>query len=205
MKSLVVKEISTQLNDNGTELELDTSQFKAECEYIVKKEVTISSVKVTIDKDTFKTKMGGTLSNSYYYFQRVDNKWNMYGGAEDVDLSEYGITLDGEVNEDDRLYVYCDTVNNVVTSTEYNQYLMIYSGAEKEYFNYVSLFCLVPNVRFMVGYIQSGVGEMSIYSEMSMKSENLLYSDYSQAIIRVTTKGYYDTATIKIIVAKVIR
>jgi hypothetical protein len=98
MKSLVVKGILTQLNDNGTELELGTNQFKAECEYIDKKTITIKSVKVTIDKDTFKTKMGGTLSNSYYYFQRVDNKWDMYGGAENVDLSEYGITLEKNVS-----------------------------------------------------------------------------------------------------------
>lgn len=201
MKSLVVKGILTQLNDDGTELELGTNQFKAECEYIDKKTITIKSVKVTIDKDTFKTKMGGTLSNSYYYFQRVDNQWDMYGGAENVDLSEYGITLDGEVNESDRVYVYCDTVNNVVTSTDYQQQIIVYKADGK--FNYVNIACDVSNATFSIRSVSSGGYESSVYGGVKLKTETLFVSDYSNCKIVAYTTGYYDTATVSIIVAKV--
>lgn len=201
MKSLVVKEILTQLNDNGTELELGTNQFKAECEYTDKKVVTITSVKVTIDKDTFKTAIGGTLSNSYYYFQRVDNQWDMYGGAENVSLADYGITLDGEVNENDRVYVYCDTVNNVVTSTDYQQQIVVYKADGK--FNYVNIACDVSNATFSILSVSSGGYESSVYSGIKLKTETLFVSDYSNCKIVALTTGYYDTATVSIIVAKV--
>jgi hypothetical protein len=201
MKSLVVKQVSTQINDNGTELELGTNQFKANCEYIDKKVVTITSVKVTIDKDTFKTKMGGTLSNSYYYFSREDNQWNLYNGADNVNLAEYGITLDGEVNEDDRLYVYCDTVNNVVTSTGYQQQIVVYKADGK--FNYVNIACDVSNATFNIYSVSSGGYESSIYGGVKLKTETLL-GNYSNCKIVASTTGYYDTATVSIIVAKVI-
>lgn len=202
MKSLVVKEISTQLNDNGTELELNTNQFKANCECIDKKVITITSVKVTIDKDTFKTKMGGTLSENYYYFYREDNKWNLYDGAENVNLAEYGITLDGEINEEDRVYIYCDTVNNEVTSTEYRQQLVIYKAGGK--FNYVNISCDVSNFTFNLYSVTSGGYELSLYGNAKIKTETLFSTDYTNFQVVASTKGYYDTATINIIVAKVI-
>ena len=202
MKSLVVKEVSTQLNDNGTELELGTNQFKAECEYIDKKTITIKSVKVTIDKDTFKTKMGGTLSENYYYFYREDNKWNLYDGAENVNLAEYGIALDGEINEEDRVYIYCDTVNNEVTSTEYRQRIVVYKADGK--FNYVNISCDVSNFAFSLASITSGGYELSLYGNVKLKTETLFSTDYTNCQITASTKGYYESATINIIVAKVI-
>ena len=204
MKSLVVKEITTQLDDNGLELELGTNQIKSECEYITKKEITLKAVKVTIDKDTFKTAMGGTLSESYYYFERTTNKWDMYDGAENVDLADYGITLDGTVNNGDRIYVYCDTDNNVVTSTNYEQTLVIYRGADNELFNYVNISCEVPNITFAVASVQSGGYTISVLGNVFKKAENYLKTNYKTAQITAYTSGYYDTVTVSIIVAKVI-
>ena len=204
MKSLVVKEISTQLDENGLELELGTNQIKSECEYITKKEITLKAVKVTIDKDTFKTAIGGTLSEDYYYFQKTGNQWDLYGGAENVDLADYGITLDGTTYEDDRVYVYCDTVNNVVTSTNYEQTLEIYRGASNEKFNYINISCEIPNVSFTVSSVQSGGSTINVLSNVLKKTENFFKSEYPTAKIIATTSGYYDTVTVSIIVAKVL-
>ena len=88
MKSLVVSQNIKQITDNGTEQEIATSQTKREYEYFDKKEVSIKAVKVTIDGDTFKTAIGGTLSSSYYYFEYSGSQWDMYDGAENVDLAD---------------------------------------------------------------------------------------------------------------------
>lgn len=201
MKSLVVTEQKKQINDNGTELKLASSQIKKECEYIATKEISLKAVKVTIDKDTFKSAMGGTLSSSYYYFQYLDNKWDLYGGAENVNLADYGITLDGDVVEDDRIYVYCDTVENVVTSTRYDQTLTVYRGANNEKFNYINIFCDVPNVYFSIGAGTSYIN--TIYSGVQYKTDSFFVNDYTAAQITAYLSGYFDETTIKIIVAKV--
>ena len=201
MKSLVTTEQIKQVTDNGTELKLVSSQVKRECEYIVKKEISLKAVKVTIDKDTFKTAIGGTLSSSYYYFQYLDNKWDLYGGAENVNLADYGITLDGDVFENDKINVFCDIVANEVTSTRYDQTLTVYRGAENEKFNYVNIFCDVPNISFVIGY--GTVYINNIYSGIKYKTESFFTSDWSSANISASLVGYFDEATIKIIVAKV--
>lgn len=202
MKSLVVNQLAKQIDDNGTELKLEKSQIKKECEYIATKEITLKAVKVTIDKDTFKTAMGGTLSSSYYYFQYTDEKWNLYGGAENVNLADYGITLEGDIVEEDRVYVFCDTVENVVTSTRYDQTLTVYRGADNEKFNYINISCDVPNISFSIGYGSTYVN--SIYSGVKYKTDSFFGNDYATAKITAYLIGYFDEATIKIIVAKVI-
>lgn len=201
MKSLVITEQAKQVNDNGTELKLVSSQIKRECEYIVKKEISLKAVKVTINKETFKSAIGGTLSRSYYYFQYLENKWNLYDVADNVNLADYGITLDGDTFENDKIYVFCDTVANVVTSTRYDQTLTVYRGAENEKFNYVNIFCDVPNISFVIGY--GTVYINNIYSGIKYKTESFFTSDWSSANISASLVGYFDEATIKIIVAKV--
>ena len=204
MKSLVVNQLVKQIDDNGTELKLEKSQIKRDCEYIATKEITIKAVKVTIDENAFKTAIGGTLSRNYYYFQYSDNQWNMYDGAENVDLADYGITLDGDILEDDRVYVYCDTAKNEVKYTEYQQEMSLYRGTDTEKFNYVNISCEVPNFTFAVYSVQSGGYNYSVLGGAIYKSENFLATDYKTAKINAFVKGYFDETTIKIIVAKVI-
>ena len=203
MKSLVVSQNIKQITDNGTEQEIATSQTKREYEYFDKKEVSIKAVKVTIDEDKFKTAIGGTLSSSYYYFEYSGSQWDMYDGAENVDLADYGITLEGTVLEYDRIYVYCDTAKNVVTGTDYEQELTIYIGVDKEIFNYVNISCDVPTIRFAI-YSKPSGSYISILGTIKQKAEIFFSNDYKTAKISAYVSGYFDVATIKIIVAKVI-
>lgn len=203
MKSLVVSQNIKQITDNGTEQEIATSQTKREYEYFDKKEVSIKAVKVTIDGDTFKTAIGGTLSSSYYYFEYSGSQWDMYDGAENVDLADYGIILEGNVLEYDRVYVYCDTVKNEVTGTDYNQEIVIYSGVDKEIFNYANISCDVPTIRFAI-LQKPNNSDVSILGTIKQKAEIFFSNDYKTAKIRASVSGYFDVATIKIIVAKVI-
>lgn len=203
MKSLVVSQNIKQITDNGTEQEISTSQTKREYEYFDTKETTIKAVKVTIDGDIFKTAIGGTLSSNYYYFEYSGSQWDMYDGAENVDLADYGITLDGNIVEYDRVYVYCDTAKNIVTGTDYQQELTIYSGVDKEIFNYVNISCDVPTIRFAI-LQKPNNSDISILGTIKQKAEIFFSSDYKTAKIRAYVSGYFDSATVKIIVAKVI-
>lgn len=204
MKSLVVNQLVKQIDDNGTELKLEKTQIKRDCDYIATKEITLKAVKVTIDKDTFKTAIGGTLSSSYYYFEYYNSQWDLYGGAENVSLADYGITLDGNIVEGDRVYVFCDTAKNEVTSTRYDQTLTVYRGADNEKFNYVNISCDVPNISFLIGTVSGGGYVNTIYGGVNYKTESFFTSNYTTAKITASLVGYFDTATIKIIVAKVI-
>ena len=125
----------------------------------------------------------------------------MYGGAENVNLADYGITLEGDIVEDDRVYVLCDTVANEVTSTRYDQTLTIYRGADNEKFNYVNIYCDVPNISFVLGY--GSVYVNTIYSGVQYKTDSFFITDYATAKITAYLTGYFDETTIKLIVAKV--
>lgn len=203
MKSLVVSQNIKQVIDNGIEQEISTSQTKREYEYFDTKETTIKAVKVTIDQNAFKTAIGGTLSSSYYYFEYSGSQWDMYDGAENVDLADYGITLDGDILEGDRVYVYCDTTNNVVTGTNYEQEVVLYMGVDKEIFNYINVSCDVPTIRLAI-LSKPGGSYISILGTIKQKAEIFFSNDYKSAKITAYVSGKFDVATIKIIVAKVI-
>ena len=199
MKSIVVKEVVTQLNDDGTELELSTSQYKRDCEYITKKEILMSTCKLSVDKDAFKTAMGGTLSNDSYYFSFDGTDWKFGGNA--IDLSDYGIILEGTPKNTDYFYVYCDTVNNVVTSWQFTQNQNeIYIGGANEVCNYVNITSPVPN---MVFNLSSGDYGVSVIIGVKVKSENFV-SNYPKLKITASCTGYYEPMVVTIILAKVI-
>lgn len=203
MKSLVVSQNIKQVIDNGIEQEISTSQTKREYEYFDTKETTIKAVKVTIDGDKFKTAIGGTLSSNYYYFEYSGSQWDMYDGAENVDLADYGITLEGNIVEYDRVYVYCDTTNNVVTGTDYIQEIVVYMGVDKEIFNYINISCDVPTIRLAI-YSKPSGSYVSVFGAIKQKAELFFSNDYKTAKITAYVSGNFDVATIKIIVAKVI-
>ena len=199
MKSIVVKEVVTQLNDDGTELEITTSQHKRDCEYIIKKEILMSTCKLSVDKDAFKTAMGGTLSNDSYYFSFDGTDWKYGGNA--IELSDYGITLEGTPKNTDYFYVYCDTVNNVVTNWEFTQNQNeIYIGGANEECNYININSQIPNMAFNVS---SGDYGVSVIGGVKVKSENFV-SNYPNLKITASCTGYYEPTVITIILAKVV-
>lgn len=199
MKSIVVKEVVTQLNDDGTELELSTSQYKRNYENIIKKEILMSTCKLTVDKDAFKTAMGGTLSNDSYYFSFDGTNWKYSGNA--IELSDYGISLEGTPKNTDYFYVYCDTDNNVVTSWEFSQNNNeIYIGGANEVCNYININSQIPN---MVFNISSGDYGVSVIGGVKVKSENIV-SNYPEVKITASCTGYYEPTVVTIILAKVV-
>lgn len=202
MKSLVSNETIKQVNENGAELKLETVQTKQTCEYITKKQITVVAIKVSIDKDTFKSAIGGTLSKETYYFQYTGSQWNLYDIADNVTLADYGITIEGTSNNGDRIYVYCDTTNNIVKETKYDQSLTIFNGTG--IFNYVNISCDSPLISFSVFSVQPNGIEVSVYGNMKIKSENFLKNTYSNARIKMFALGDYGTSEINIIVAKVV-
>ena len=127
----------------------------------------------------------------------------MYDGAENVDLADYGIILDGDILEGDRVYVYCDTVKNEVTGTNYNQELVLYMGVDKEIFNYINVSCDVPTIRLAI-LQKLNNSDVSILGTIKQKAEIFFSNDYKTAKITAYVSGKFDVATIKIIVAKVI-
>ena len=63
----------------------------------------------------------GTLSKSSL-FSFDGNNWRLNSGGNTINLSDYGITLKDTKNKPTIfIYVYCDTVNNVVTNWEFTQ------------------------------------------------------------------------------------
>lgn len=203
MKSIVVKEVVTQLNDDGTELELSTSQYKRNCENIIKKEILMTTCKVDIDKDTFISAMGGTLSRERYIF-RYKNGNNTGWSLDDVgtvNLADYGIILDGILNKGDMIYVYCDTVNNVVTNWEFTQTQNeIYIGGANEECNYININSQIPNMTFNV---LSGDYGVSVFGGVKVKSENFV-ANYPKLKITASCTGYYEPMVVTIILAKVV-
>lgn len=198
MKSLVVKSISKQLNENGVEVELTNSENKSQIEYLVKKEIVVRGVKTEIDKATFKTKIGGTLSNNYI-FRFSSGNWTL--NSEEVDLSEYGITLEGEVHNDDIIIVSC--ADDEVSSIKYQQSIEIYVGVENELFNYFSVNCENPNIAFIVSGVQGNGVRVSVLNQANKRAESYLYSGLKTAMVTILTFDYYESATIEILVAKV--
>ena len=198
MKSIVVKEVVTQLNDDGTELELSTSQYKRNCENIIKKEILMTTCKVDIDKDTFISAMGGTLSSSYHFtFDGTDWKYS----NNTITLSDYGITLEGNPKTNDYIDVYCDTVNNVVTNWVFSQNNNeIYVGGENEMCNYINITSPIPNMTFNVSATTYSV---SVIGNVKTKVENFI-SDYPKLKITASCTGYYEPMVVTIILAKVV-
>lgn len=198
MKNLVVKSVSKQVNENGAELELTNTENKSQIEYLVKKEIVVNGVKPTIDKETFKTKIGGTLASSYI-FRFSSGNWTLL--SEEVDLSEYGITLEGEVHNDDIIIVSC--ADDEVSSIKYQQSIEIYIGVENELFNYFSVNCKNPNIAFIVSGIQGNGIRVGVLNQANRRAETYLYSGLKTAMVTVLTFDYYGSATIEILVAKV--
>lgn len=95
MKSLVVKEVSTQVNDNGIENILDTDQIKFNFEKIISSTMRFQVKTLSVDWDTF----GAGTSNIY----RDNDVWKQMGST--VDLSELGITVIGEAQNGDTFSV----------------------------------------------------------------------------------------------------
>lgn len=197
MKNLVVKSVSKQVNENGAEIELTNTENKSQIEYLVKKEIVVNGVKPTIDKETFKTKIGGTLSDNYIF--RYTTVWTL--NSEEVDLSEYGITLEGNSQNNDTIIVSCE--DDEVSSIKYQQNIEIYVGVENELFNYFSVNCENPNIAFIVSGIQGNGIRVNILSQANKRAETYLYSGLKTAIVTVLTFDYYESATIEILVAKV--
>lgn len=197
MKNLVVKSVSKQVNENGAEIELTNTENKSQIEYLIKKEIVVNGVKPTIDKETFKTKIGGTLASSYIF--RYTTVWTL--NSEEVDLSEYGITLEGEVCNDDIIIVSC--ADDKVSSIQYQQSIEIYVGLENELFNYVSVNSENPSIAFNISGLQGNGIRVNVLSRANKTAETYLYSGLKTAIVTVLTFDYYESATIEILVAKV--
>lgn len=205
MKSLVANEIIKQISDNGTELKLGSSQVKRDCEYITKKDIVVSGVKIAINKDTFISAVGGTLSRESYIF-RYKNGNNTGWSLDDVgtvNLADYGITFDGTLNKGDMIYVYCDTVNNKITSYKYSQYIVVYEGSQYEYFNYANITC--DNSQMSFALTHNPNYNISLIGEITTKAELFFKSNYQHlTIVASYDGGYYEQATINIVVAKVV-
>ena len=115
-------------------------------------------------------------------------------------MVDYGITLDGTLNKGDMIYVYCDTVNNVVTNWVFSQNNEIYVGGENEICNYINITSPIPNMTFNVSATAYGV---SVLGNVKTKIENFV-ADYPKLKIAVSCTGYYEPTVITIILAKVV-
>lgn len=95
MKSLVVTEISKQINDNGLENILDTNQIKFNFEKIISSTIRFQVKTLSVDWDTF-----GTGTSNIY---RDNGVWKQMGST--VDISELGITVIGDAQNGDSFRV----------------------------------------------------------------------------------------------------
>lgn len=202
MKNLVVKSVSKQVNENGAELELTNTENKSQIQYLVKKEIVVYGVKPTIDEETFKTKIGGTLSAMYIFRYQYNNSSGWTLNSTDVDISEYGITLEGQPQKNDSIVISC--ANDEISSVKYSQNIEIYVGIENELFNYVGVNCANPNIAFIVSGLQENGIRVSVLNQANKRAEIYLYSGLKTAIATVLTFDYYESATIEILVAKVV-
>ena len=202
METLVVNEISKKIYENGNETILQTNEYKRDCEYIVEKDVKIYGIKVEINEAKFIEQIG-TLSSVYYTFTYTGSAWKLNNNT--VNLASYGITLKGysggEPVEGEFFDVNCDTAEQKVTSVVYSRNVTVYQDANSNIFNYVKIACDNSIIKLSCSYGTSL--STTIISEINSRVEFTYETGYRNLKIRANTTEYFESAEIKIIVARI--
>ncbi|MCR4663671.1 MAG: hypothetical protein K5622_07315 [Endomicrobiaceae bacterium] len=134
-QQIVEKSVYTTLTGE-VETTQATNQYQIEIDNVIvnKLQLVYRGTKITIDEETFATAVGNV--DGYYFFDYEDDEWKAEG--QPLDLATYGITLEGNPENKDRIYV-AFFGGHITNWYGYMEYTPLYVNNTNKTFHFVSV------------------------------------------------------------------